>query len=369
MRWGEMLDLKDRYRGMLLGTAVGDAIGLPAEGIPRARVRRMFKGPWCHRFVFGRGMISDDTEHALFVAQCLLAHPKSADLFGKRLGSCLKWWFVSLPAGIGLATARACIRLCLGFGYRNSGVYSAGNGPAMRVAPIGAFFSNSPDELLSFTQACTTVTHTDPKALIGSKAIALTAAWIVRDNLVKRPPPAEFCKLLSDMGTEDAEWSGIVAKIGDCLAKDFSVKEFARAMGLEREITGYIYHTVPVALYSWFWHFGDYRATLSSVFDCGGDTDTTGAIAGGLAGLTVGEAGIPSDWIDGIVDWPRTTGLLRRVADRLLELRAKGTSPGPARCFWPAIVLRNAVFLCIVLLHGFRRLLPPYAKDQARRVL
>jgi len=353
-------NLKDRYRGLLIGTAVGDAVGLPAEGIPRARARRMFSGPWRHRFVFGRGMISDDTEHTLFVVQCLLAHPDSAERFGRRLGSCLKWWFASLPAGIGKATARACIKLSLGFGYRRSGVYSAGNGPAMRVAPIGAFFPRSPDTLNAFTQVCTMVTHTDPKAMIGAKAISLTAAWIVREALCEKPPIEAFCKLLRDIAPEDGDWSSLVSKIGDSLTRDVSVDEFTASLGLEREITGYMYHTVPVVLYAWHRHFGDYRASVGSVLDCGGDTDTTGAIVGALAGLTVGESGIPSDWVDGIKDWPRTTVLLRCAADRLSELAETGCSPGPVRYFWPGLIARNVVFLAIVLFHGFRRLLPPY---------
>lgn len=355
-----MLTLKDRYRGMMLGTAVGDSVGLPAEGIPRARARRMHKGHWRHRFVFGHGMISDDTEHTLFVAQCLLAHTKSAEYFGQRLGFCLKWWFLSLPAGVGLATARACIKLLLGFGYQKSGVDSAGNGPAMRVAPIGAFFFKSEQELNAYTQISTSTTHTNPKALIGARAIALTAAWIVRDDLHQRPAADAFCQILRDIAHEDAEWCSIVSKIKNGLTREASVDDFAVSLGLEKEISGYMYHTVPIALFAWHRHFGDYRATLCAVLNCGGDTDTTGAIAGALAGLTVGEGGLPVDLIGGIREWPRTISLLSRVADRLSDLRESDVTPGPVQYFWPGLILRNALFLGVVLAHGFRRLLPPY---------
>lgn len=355
-----MPTLNERYRGMLLGTAVGDTVGLPAEGIPRSRVGRMFKGPWRQRFVFGHGMISDDTEHTLFTTQCLLAHPNSAELFGRRLGSCLKWWFLSLPAGIGMATARACIKLTIGFSHRRSGVFSAGNGPAMRVAPIGAFFYNAPENLSAFTQVCTTITHTDPKAVIGANAIAFTAAWIVRDNLTARPPIDTFCRLLRNIAPDNTDWGDLVTRIGNALEIDSSVTDFATSLGQEREVTGFIYHTVPVVLFAWHRHFGDYSKTLSAVIECGGDTDTTGAIVGALAGLTVGEAGIPKEWIDGIADWPRSVALLRRSADRLSNLRETGSSSGSISYFWPGVLPRNALFLQIVLFHGFRRLFPPY---------
>jgi ADP-ribosyl-[dinitrogen reductase] hydrolase len=353
-------DARDRCRGLLVGIAVGDAIGLPVEGISRTRAARMFNGPWRHRFLFGHGMISDDTEHSLFVVQSLLAHPKASDAFGRRLSWCLRWWFTSLPAGVGLATARACIKLWLGCGHRKSGVRSAGNGAAMRSAPIGAFFCKSPDEVSAFTEVCTAITHSDPRALTGAKAVAVTAAWILRDDLRDRPPSENFSAILSDVAPEDAEWTGIVARMGEGLRRNASVDEFASAMGLEKGVTGYVYHTVPIALYAWHRHFGNYRATLGAVLDCGGDADTTGGIVGGLAGLTVGENGIPKDWVEGIADWPRTTTVLRSVADRLSITVAGGKSPGPVKYFWPGVVPRNAVFLFVVLMHGFRRLLPPY---------
>ncbi|MFH1023351.1 MAG: ADP-ribosylglycohydrolase family protein [Planctomycetota bacterium] len=355
-----MPSLKERYRGMLLGTAVGDAVGLSAEGIPRVRAKKMFKGVWRHRFIFGQGMISDDTEHTLFVVQSLLAYPQSPELFARRLGWCLRWWFASLPAGIGLATARACVKIWLGFKPGKSGVFSAGNGPAMRVAPIGAFFSESPVKRNTFTECCTTLTHTHPKALVGAKAIAFTAAWIVRDDLKQRPAVDAFADLLIGIASEDAEWADIVKSIKIHLDKDASVEEFSDALGLHQGVTGYIYHTVPVVLFAWHKHFGDYEKTLTSVLDCGGDTDTTGAIVGALAGLSVGEKGIPPDWIHGICDWPRSPSLLRNVADRLSELKENNVKIEPCQYFWPGVVLRNFAFLLIVLSHGFRRLLPPY---------
>ena len=71
----------------------------------------------------------------------------SAESFARRLGWSLRWWLLALPAGVGFGTLRAIGRLWLGFGIERSGVASAGNGPAMRVAPIGAFFAAAPARL------------------------------------------------------------------------------------------------------------------------------------------------------------------------------------------------------------------------------
>ena len=125
-------------------------------------------------------------------------------------------------------------------------------------------------------------------------------------------------------------------------------------------MTGYVYHTVPVAVYAWLRHYGDFRSTVEAVLECGGDTDTVGAIAGALAGATVGGSGIPGPWSDGIADWPRSVPLLSRVADRLSRQRPGGPPVGPVPYCWPAVLPRNLLFLAVVLFHGFRRLAPPY---------
>ncbi len=59
------LSLGDRFRGVILGTAVGDAIGLPAEGLTPSRTRKLFRGRWGHRLVIHRGMVTIETEHTL----------------------------------------------------------------------------------------------------------------------------------------------------------------------------------------------------------------------------------------------------------------------------------------------------------------
>lgn len=164
------LSIQDRIAGLLLGTAVGDALGLPAEGISQKRIARLWRGDWRMRLVFGRGMVSDDTEHTIMLAQALLAAPDSAEHFQRLLARKLRWWFLGLPAGVGMATAKACIKLWLGLSPRRSGVWSAGNGPAMRCAIIGAFFPNDPKKRHDYVAASTRMTHTDPRAEIASLA-------------------------------------------------------------------------------------------------------------------------------------------------------------------------------------------------------
>lgn len=345
---------QQRWRGLILGTAVGDSLGLAAEGISRRRITKMFHQPWRQCFFLRWGMCSDDTEHTVFVAQALLAHPSDVNLFRKSLAWSLRWWLLALPAGVGLATGKSIIKLWLGFNPKKSGVYSAGNGTAMRVAPIGAFFAHQPALLNAYVNASTLMTHTDNKAFIGAKAIADVIAWIWRENLTVKPTITEFIALLRQVDS-DTEWQALVDMIQQGLQQALNVDQFADLMGLNHGITGYIYHTVPMVLYAWYTHFGDFTQTLTSILNCGGDTDTTGAIVSALAGSVTGEKGIPLHWINTIFEYPRSVKFLRKLADRLAQGENK-----PVFYFAPAIIVRNIFFLIIVLLHGFRRLLPPY---------
>src|SRR5207247_666335 len=116
------------------GTAVGDAIGLPYEGLTGRRAAKMFGPPNRQRFFFGRGMVSDDTEHTCIVAQALIEANSDLNAFQRSLARRMRLWLLGVPAGIGIATLRSIIRLWVGISPERSGVFSAGNGPAMRAA-------------------------------------------------------------------------------------------------------------------------------------------------------------------------------------------------------------------------------------------
>ena len=70
----ENMQIEQRWRGLILGTAVGDSLGLVAEGISLRRNAKLFHSHWRQRFFLRWGMCSDDTEHTVFVAQALLVH-------------------------------------------------------------------------------------------------------------------------------------------------------------------------------------------------------------------------------------------------------------------------------------------------------
>ncbi len=349
------LTLDDRLAGVLLGTAVGDALGLPAENLSPEKIRKRWKGEWRMRLVFGRGMISDDTEHTLMVAQALLAHPDEAAAFQCALAWKFRWWFAGLPGGVGLATAKACIRLWIGFPSSRAAVTSAGSGPAMRSSILGAYFADDAERRREFVFASSRLTHRGWQAETAALAVAECVALAVRT-----PASSLGVRVLERLRrlSEETEWQAILARVESALAANLSVSEFVRTLGLASGVTGYSLHVVPVAIYAWLRHPDDFRTALISALECGGDTDTVGAVLGAMTGASVGKRGIPGEWLDGIADWPRSVGFMERVGARLAEQKVAGGAFGPVPLFWPGLLLRNLLFLVVVLGHGFRRLVP-----------
>jgi len=350
------LSSSQRWHGLLLGIAVGDSVGLPAEGLSARRIARWYRGQWRQRLLGSWGMASDDTEHAILTCQCLLRAQGDAQRFSHCLAWALRLWILALPAGVGWATLRAGIKLWLGFSPQHAGVFSAGNGPAMRAAVIGAFWANDHLRLRTQLALATHITHTDPKAFTGAYAVAMLAAWIVRSEPVGQPAWDEIeAQLIT--ASEDKTWYRIVQTMRSAVSAKWSVAEFSSELSQQTtpEISGYIYHTVPVAVYAWYHHWGDFQGTLEALWSCGGDTDTAGAIGGALAGALCGPSRIPPQWIAQYRDWPYSGTMLEKLATRLNQRQ------DPLNWPWLIVLLaRNVVFLLVVLAHGIRRLLPPW---------
>lgn len=359
----------------LIGTAVGDAIGLPREGLSRRRATRIFGGPPLeHAFFCGYGAVSDDTEHACMTAQALIASAGEPQRFARELAMRLRWWLLSLPAGIGLATLRAIIKLWLGFSPERSGVWSAGNGPAMRAAIIGLFARDDLQRLAELVRASTRITHTDPRAEQGAMIVALAAAYAA-DHPRGDFAAQDFLRFAKPYVADEPLLANFTSAC-EFAAHGKSAEEFADSLGLSRGVSGFINHTVPVAIFCWLRHRDDFRAAVEAAVCLGGDTDTVGAIVGGLLGA--GYVAVPPDgWYMGATTFIRDfqnpsqfgmlAGLLRSNADwavalslQLAEVKKSGQTQRPAQRFWPLVLIRNAIFASVVLLHGFRRLLPPY---------
>jgi ADP-ribosyl-[dinitrogen reductase] hydrolase len=331
----------DRMLGVLLGTAVGDAIGLPFEGLSPQRVeRKLRREPLGHSLVFGRGMISDDTEHTCMVARALLESDGEPDRFRHSFARQLRRWLLTGPPAVGFATLRACLRLCVGFGPARSGVVSAGNAPTMRAA-IHGVWAHDDEQLRGLVRASTRLTHTDPRAEDGALLVARWARGLHGLADVRDPVMRE--RIQTALACADA---------------GLSVEEARAALGFAGGVSGFVVDTLAAVAFCWRRHRDDPRAAIEAAVRLGGDTDTVAAIVGALIGAELGarelERRLDPRWIDRVCDWPINVAYLRRLAHAL----ARGDRHAPHQPWFTAL-LRNLAFFTVVVAHGFTRVLRP----------
>lgn len=350
----------DAIIGCLLGTAVGDSLGLCCEGMSKRRQHRIYPEMDGHHFFLGKGMISDDTEHACMVAQALIVSGGDMHTFEKNLAWRFRFWLLGLPAGIGYATFRAIVKLWLGFPSDQSGVLSAGNGPAMRSPILGVCYGHDTKVLRELVKSSTRMTHTDPKAELGAMAVAVAAHMASRGPEKDISPQEYYHSLQRVLEIEGNSLLELIRKTVMSVGAGQTTDSFAGELGLSKGVSGYMYHTVPVVLHAWLRHQNDYRLAIMDVVRCGGDTDTTAAILGGIIGARVGEAGIPQEWIAGLWEWPRSTTWMEQLGKRLAEVCSEGVGRGALPVPVYGLFFRNLLFMLIVLGDGFRRLFPPY---------
>jgi len=325
------MDLRDRVSGTLLGTALGDALGLPCEGMSAKRIARRFGRLDRYRLLGRTGFVSDDTEQSALVAQSLARFPVDPDRCARAFRRSLVGWFWRLPWGVGLATVRSCFRIMLGFS--RTGVRSAGNGSAMRAAVIGSFFHDRPEERRRFAAELSKTTHTDDRAVQGAVYVAELAA----------------------SGPEEARKQVSEPELGKAL--DYA-SELARTAATTTEAaaalktTGYVVHTVPFALYCYLRYGDSPLLALQECIGAGGDTDSIAAILGGWLGARHGEAGLPAHLLAQLHDGPFGPSHLRGLAQAL------ASRTPPPRYSWIGAFLRNLALYPVILGHGFRRIFP-----------
>lgn len=345
---GANLTLEASTVGCLLGCAVGDAVGLPREGLPVARARRIFGPTIRQQLLFGHSTVSDDTEHLLMTACALIEAGGSFERFQHGLARRLRMWIALVPPAAGLSTIRGCFWLLLYVSPERSGVPSAGNGPLMRAPVIGLYLAHDIPRLRRFVRASTRLTHTDPRAERAAQLVALAAGWHLRtgQSLAEATPEQRLAELVTHVPEPDEELAGVLARARDPEPLD--------AMW-PRGVSGYAYHSLLAILHTWLHHGSDYRRAVETVINLGGDTDTTAAVVGALVGASAGPESLPEEWVRGLWDWPRNVGWIARLGQQL----ADPAPEPPVRCpSWHpgASLLRNLGLLVIVLGHGFYRL-------------
>jgi ADP-ribosylglycohydrolase len=285
--------LTDKTTSLLLGLAVGDALGVPVE----FRVRGSFHVTGmqgCGTHNQPPGTWSDDTSLTLCLADSLSRGFNLNDI--ARNFVCWRYEGAFTAHGdvfdIGISTAQAISRLKSGVAPERAGCAGAdenGNGSLMRIAPLVFYIAGKPEaERFNTIKAVSSITH----AHAWSVAACFIYVEYLRKLLAGPDKNAAYTELQTNFrnGRPYID-GGALARFDRILRHDVSaLPESSIRSG------GFVIDTLEAALWC-FLTTGSYREAVLKAVNLGDDTDTTAAVAGALAGLFYGLDAIPADWL------------------------------------------------------------------------
>ncbi len=288
--------MKDKFSGCLVGLAVGDALGMPFEGMRSEAIEKRY--PQVTEFVPGRGLApgryTDDTKMMLCIAQSIA---KQGHVDPDDVAQCFIAWFDGGDLrGMGRSCLEGILNLKLGVSWRESGrrgKWAAGNGAAMRIAPVGLIDAHDLERLKRDCWAISIITHDNSEAVAGATAVAYAIARLVSNGVDEE---ALLQAIAAFVG--ESHVAQHLEKAQSLLDADTPSEDALAALGT----TGYVVETVASALYCFLRTPSDFLTTVSAAVRGGGDTDTIAAIAGAISGAYNGIANMPQRLVGQVED-------------------------------------------------------------------
>ncbi|RZN37878.1 MAG: hypothetical protein EFT35_05565 [Methanophagales archaeon ANME-1-THS] len=304
-----MVDLRSKFTGALIGSAVGDALGAPVEGWSMEMVRSRYREGTGWTMINGR--YTDDTELMIGVAESLIEHKgfNGADMARRFIQN------YDATRGYSPWTQETLQRIREGVRWDKAsenlfgGKGSYGNGAAMRVAPIGLLYYDDADTLRDVAYKSSSITHAHELGKEGAALQAFSIALAVRGEKEGMVPELqEFAR--------SEVYKKKLGKIAVLLQKERTEREIIAELGNGEAA----FNSVPTALYS-FLRFDTFEASVVYAVGLGGDTDTIGAMTGAIGGAYYGEGGIPNQWVERLEEGARGMSYIKRLAEELYHLK------------------------------------------------
>ncbi len=302
------IPLLSRFRGCLLGLAIGDALGGRFEARSGSSIRERFASVEALiRYPQDEIWYTDDTQMAIGIAQTLVEH-------GEIIESALcKSWVRNYVRSRGYGRgARAVIEAMeegkdhrvIAETYFVGGSY--GNGAAMRVAPIGLVFRDNESRLWDQARLSALPTHLHLLGIEGAQIIARAVAWASHAERFDR---AEFLAHMQAACTTPEFRAKLV------LAERVQTPEELAQLGNGIEAI----ESAPTAIASFALTPDSYADTIANVIFLGGDTDTMAAMAGAISGAFLGIDAIPPNLLQRLETSPQGRDFLLMLADKLCQ--------------------------------------------------
>ncbi len=316
------MNLFDKFVGSLLGIAIGDALGMPLEGLTRLEIERnfgrvvdMLPAPE-HHFHQGlrAGQYTDDTEESLILAESIIeARGFSADVFAERL---MRWgsaWILDerLDRGVGLTTRSAIENMLAGMHWQDSGVEIETCGAAMRVAPLGLVYHWDLSLLARYAELQSIITHKSCASRAGAVAVAVGVALSLLGL-----SPMKVLKISRDIASRTSPDLGRKLSEVEMLIST-EPTDALETLGTSPSV----YEAVPSAFYCFV--ALDPEDALIEAANAGGDTDSVASIAGALVGARYGTSWIPDRWLSDLENRERIEDIGKALAQISMELSKK----------------------------------------------
>lgn len=276
--------------GLSIGDGFGDCFFAPPDTIERRlEYKDPPRGPW---------IVTDDTIMALSIVRCLNRY---GYIEQDALAAAFAQEFAREPnRGYGAMARQILCNIGEGGSWKTvasqafDGQGSCGNGGAMRSAPIGAYFADDYDRVIYEAKCSAEVTHAHPDGITGAVAVALAAAWMVRERGSIKAAAPTVIDFVREHLPKTETYYGLKKALDVPLKCLPQTAAFMLGNG-----SGVIASdTVPFCLWCAARHADDYADALWATVSGLGDRDTTCAIVGGIVALSAGRDSIPAEWLN-----------------------------------------------------------------------
>lgn len=317
-------EMRSRCVGIIVGFAVGDALGMPVEFLSREEIRRQYgkdisgfmKAPPGHASdSLPSGSYTGNTQTLLATAACLIECGKMDP--ARQADALLSWYRNSIPHRTPCsANVQACKHLSTGKPWNKSGVFSSDSQVTSRMPPIGLLFHRKPQLLTRAALDNCIITHNEPHAKAASVAVAYLISRLIQSDERSRPSDQilETADYISHM---DKDLAGLLRWTTDII--DLPPDEALLEIGTGSDVL----EALPAAVYCFLKYPRDFCSAVFSAVNAGDASDTVGALTGCFVGALAGSPAIHNRWLNGV----ENADVLIGVSEGLAELLA-GSLPG-----------------------------------------
>jgi len=310
--------MKDRFIGSLLGTAIGDTLGAPVEGMSMSAIKVRYGKVWDFLPTrFGKCLYTDDTQMTLALASSLVetgtVDPRHC---AESYAGFYEGW-----RGYGPGAAWILRELGAGADHTRTGRSqfkdgSYGDGGAMRIAPVGLVYRNKDDdELRTAVYDAIMCTHVHPEGVDGAVVQAKAVGILANTKDPLKFDPAAFLETAKSIAgtTIMREKLGYLQKV---LEHDIDDATAVRALGNGIRAS----EAVSCALLATLKYYALPEEAVIRSVGFGGDTDTIGAMAGAQVGALHGVSWIPERWFEGLENKAYGRDYIIALATKLSEI-------------------------------------------------